>query len=261
MSIVLPYTQNRINNDNSQLSGKPKGALLASGSVTPYPLFFHDAMNRSPRHTCHLYHVIVRVIERRPIFVDNRDSQFSLARFSALLRETDTQCLAWYLLTNHFHLISASLFGKSCHLHATALTSYAVTFNLRHKRSGHLFQNRNKLRVCVQSYVLELVHSVHLNPFRPGMANSLEELDSYPWYHHAVILGRQTLDGQTMEPVLEPFGISLRRSRRSYHAFLEYGLAAGAQFGGSQRLAEVTGQTDFFGGKERHPARNERIPG
>ncbi len=89
-----------------------------------------------------LYHVIVRVIERLPIFVDDRDCQFFLERFSALLSDTATDSLAWALLTNHFHLVLRPHSASLATFMRRLLTSYAVTFNLRHKRSGHLFQNR-----------------------------------------------------------------------------------------------------------------------
>jgi len=48
------------------------------------------------------------------------------------------------------------------------LTSYAVAFNLRHKRVGHLFQNRYKSIVCEKDpYFLELIRYIHLNPLSP----------------------------------------------------------------------------------------------
>jgi len=62
------------------------------------------------------------------------------------------------------------------------LTGYAVVFNLRHSRSGHLFQNRYKSIVCEEdSYLFELVRYIHLNPVRAGLVESLDALDSYPW--------------------------------------------------------------------------------
>jgi len=45
------------------------------------------------------------------------------------------------------------------------LTGYAVNFNLRHRRSGHLFQNRYKFILCQEdAYLLELVRCIHCNP-------------------------------------------------------------------------------------------------
>jgi hypothetical protein len=50
------------------------------------------------------------------------------------------------------------------------LTGYAVNFNLRHRRSGHLFQNRYKSILCqAEPYLLELVlHSLEFDPGRGG---------------------------------------------------------------------------------------------
>ena len=44
------------------------------------------------------------------------------------------------------------------------LTGYAVSYNRRHRRHGHLFQNRYKSILCQEdTYLLELVHYIHLN--------------------------------------------------------------------------------------------------
>jgi REP element-mobilizing transposase RayT len=52
-----------------------------------------------------LQHVIVRGIERRDIFLNDSDRKIFINRFSALLEETSTDCFAWALLDNHFHLL------------------------------------------------------------------------------------------------------------------------------------------------------------
>ena len=52
-----------------------------------------------------LQHVIVRGIEKRPIFLDDQDREDLLSRLSLLLQETATDCYAWALLDNHFHLL------------------------------------------------------------------------------------------------------------------------------------------------------------
>jgi len=49
------------------------------------------------------------------------------------------------------------------------LTGYAVNFNLRNRRIGHLFQNRYKAILCdSDAYVLEWVAYIHLNPLWAG---------------------------------------------------------------------------------------------
>ena len=72
------------------------------------------------------------------------------------------------------------------------MTGYAVTFNKRHKRSGHLFQNRYKSVVCEEdAYLLELIRYIHLNPLRASLVQNLQKLDKYPWTGHSAILGRR----------------------------------------------------------------------
>jgi putative transposase len=70
------------------------------------------------------------------------------------------------------------------------MTGYAVTFNKRHKRAGHLFQNRYKSVICEEDpYLLELIRYIHLNPLRAKLVQDLNELDKYPWSGHSAILG------------------------------------------------------------------------
>jgi hypothetical protein len=72
------------------------------------------------------------------------------------------------------------------------MTGYAVTFNRRHRRAGHLFQNRYKSVVCEEDpYLLELIRYIHLNPLRANLVKDLKELDKYRWTGHSAILGRR----------------------------------------------------------------------
>lgn len=72
------------------------------------------------------------------------------------------------------------------------MTGHAVRYNLRHSRSGHLFQNRFKSIVVEdEPYFHELVRYVALNPVRAGLVSTPEELDGYRWSGHGVIVGRQ----------------------------------------------------------------------
>ncbi len=108
-----------------------------------------------------LYHVIVRGIERRKIFCDDDDRRSFLGRLPSLLVETDTECFAWALIPNHFHLLLRPRHIKLSRFMRRLLTGYTVTFNRRHDRSGHLFQNRYKSIVCEEDVYL-------LEPFSPS---------------------------------------------------------------------------------------------
>ncbi len=91
-----------------------------------------------------VHHIIVRGIERRKIFLDDQDRDNFVNRLGDLVIETQTPCFAWALLPNHFHLLLQTGSVPIATLMRRLLTGYAIGFNRRHRRSGHLFQNRYK---------------------------------------------------------------------------------------------------------------------
>ncbi|MEW6185731.1 MAG: transposase, partial [Thermodesulfobacteriota bacterium] len=96
-------------------------------------------------------------------------------RIRSLVKDTGTRILAWALLDNHFHLLIISgPIGLSTFMRRL-LTGYAVGFNRKYRRFGHLFQNRYKSIICdLDPYLLELVRYIHLNPLRAGLVKTLE---------------------------------------------------------------------------------------
>lgn len=197
-----------------------------------------------------LQHVMVRGIEKRDIFLDDDDKTLFVERLSKLLIATGTECLAWALMSNHFHLLLRPRSTKLSVFMRRLLTGYAVVFNLRHGRSGHLFQNRYKSIVCEEdSYLLELVRYIHLNPLRAGLVESLDILDSYPWSGHAVILGKETLAGQSEEEVLLMFADKRGSARKKYRAFVEDGIRQGKRDelvgGGLRRSRKLSGSAEY----------------
>ncbi|MBN1141317.1 MAG: transposase [Deltaproteobacteria bacterium] len=174
-----------------------------------------------------LQHVIVRGVERCDIFRDDADRHRFLRSFSRLLVKTGTECLAWSLMTNHFHLLLRPRHRLAPFMRRL-LTGYAIYFNLRHQRCGHLFQNRYKSLACEEdAYLLELVRYIHLNPLRAGLVADLAALDHYPWSGHAVIMGRRSLEGQALAAILSLFAKGKTEARQRYRAFVEGGIPQG----------------------------------
>jgi len=191
-----------------------------------------------------LQHVMARGIERRKIFWDDKDRASFLERLALILEETQTQCYAWALIPNHFHLLIRTDSTPLSTVMRRLMTGYAVTFNIRHRRSGHLFQNRYKSVVCEEDiYLLELTRYIHLNPLRARLVEDLKSLDKFPWSGHSVLMGKKKnplipeilpvvekdkyLAEKTVEDVLKYFGKSLKEARRRYRVFVERGIKHG----------------------------------
>jgi len=175
-----------------------------------------------------LHHVMIRGIEGANIFHDDEDRRNFLSRIGKLVGDTGTRILAWVQMDNHVHLLLFSGQSGISRFMRRLLTGYAVWFNRRHQRSGHLFQNRYKSILCDEDqYLLELVRYIHLNPLRASVVKSVEELDHYPWSGHGVLVGKGRSDWQETEYVLRQFGMENGRAIRSYRKFMEEGKGIG----------------------------------
>ena len=154
-----------------------------------------------------LHHIIIRGIERKAVFKDNSDRDNFIERLGGIIKESETGCYAWVLMTNHIHLLLKTGLAPIATAMRRLLTGYAVSFNRRHRRHGHLFQNRYKSFLCEEDvYLKELVRYIHLNP---------------------LLLGKAEPDFQDTEYVLNLFGQSLRQARRAYESFVTKGVTQG----------------------------------
>jgi len=182
-----------------------------------------------------LHHIMIRGIERRKIFRNDKDREDFLDRLSTLLPKTEISCYAWVFLPNHAHFLFRTGTIPLATLMRRLLTGYAVSFNRRHKRYGQLFQNRYKSIVCQEEvYLRELVRYIHLNPIRAGIVRTLTELNKYAYCGHSALMGRKKRLWQDVDYVLSYFGDTPRRTRKDYYSYVEAGLDQG-------RRNELTG--------------------
>ena len=175
-----------------------------------------------------LHHVIIRGIERRKIFNDNQDRDNFFDRLAILLPETNITCYAWAFLSNHAHFLFRTGNIPLSTLMRRLLTGYAVSFNLRHKRHGQLFQNRYKSIVCQEdAYLKELVRYIHLNPLRAKIVTDISELNNYTYCGHGVLLKKEKHPWQDSGYVLSYFGKSLGEAQTGYLQYVEAGIEQG----------------------------------
>jgi len=108
------------------------------------------------------------------------------------------------------------------------MSGYAGWFNRRHKRDGHVFQNRYKSIICEEeTYFLELVRYLHLNPLRSKIVKEIRELEAYPYSGHSAVLGKVKRSWQETDDVLVRFSDNLRAARKLYREFVEAGAGEG----------------------------------
>jgi len=180
-----------------------------------------------------VYHVTSRGNARERIFLVDRDHERFLQRLGESVATYDVRLYLFCLMPNHFHLVLETPRGNLGRFMQSLLTGYAVYFNLKHERVGHLTQGRYNARLVeTEGYLLRLSRYVHLNPGATGASaadpavEQAERLRAYPWSSYRSYIGLATrLPFVEYEPVLAQMGGPAADRVRRYREFVEGGLA------------------------------------
>lgn len=182
-----------------------------------------------------LHHIMVRGNNKANIFSDDQDRSKFLQRLGENIIEAKSSVYAWVLMSNHVHILFKSGQKGISAVMRKLLTWYAVYYNRRHKRTGHLFENRYKSILCEEDrYLLALIRYIHLNPIRAGIVSTLEDLDRYPWSGHSAVIGKNKCPWMDTDYILLQFNDTKRKARNAYRKFVAEGIPLG-------RSSELTG--------------------
>jgi REP element-mobilizing transposase RayT len=171
---------------------------------------------------------MVRGINKSAIFRDDQDKARFLERLGENVSAAHGSVYAWVLMRNHVHLLFKSGKEGISTVMRKQLTWYAQYFNRRHKRTGHLFENRYKSILCdEENYLLALVRYIHLNPIRAKIVQSLEGLDRHPWSGHRAIIGKAKCPWMDIDTVLSQYGGTGKKAITAYRRFVGEGMTEG----------------------------------
>ena len=126
-----------------------------------------------------IYHVVLRAINRQNIFEDD-DDRNAFLRILAKGKEKSGLTLHCYcLMDNHIHLLIAPEEGSLGKTMMGIAVSYAMRFNTKYERSGHLFQDRFKSEAIEDdSYLLAATRYICQNPCKAKLCIRPED---YKW--------------------------------------------------------------------------------
>ena len=151
-----------------------------------------------------LYHILSRGNEKKDIFYDDQDRQLFLKSIGEMSDRFEINVFAYVLMGNHYHLLlKTNRANLSKSMQWFGLT-YTRRFNLRHFRSGHLFQGRFK-SIIVQNdaYLMRLSCYIHRNPLR---ADIVKRLADYRWSsYNAYAYGDKTPEWLITKPIFSQF--------------------------------------------------------
>jgi putative transposase len=136
-----------------------------------------------------LYHVTARGDRKRTIFFHDEDRLLWLDILGVVCRRANFVVHAYCQMGNHFHLMLETVDGNLSDGMRHMNAFYSQEINRRYGLVGHLFQGRYKaILVEKESYLLELVRYVVLNPVRGKLVDAPED---WHWSSYRSVLGKQ----------------------------------------------------------------------
>lgn len=168
---------------------------------------------------CSIYHISIRGNNKQDIFLDENDRIAYLARLRRY-KETYNVCIyAYCLMTNHVHLLVFDNGQDISRFMQVLNLSYAIYFNKKHGRSGHLFQDRFTSKIVDnEGYLAYVSKYIHLNPVRAQLVKKAED---YEWSSYASYVKRKYDDIVECDFLLKHFGMKDTQSRKAYKAYVE----------------------------------------
>jgi putative transposase len=124
------------------------------------------------------------------IFADDRDYRWFIALMGDVLQDHEINCLNYCLMPNHYHLTLQPTLPNLSRALGRLNGGYALWWNRRHRRSGHVFQGRFKSQIVQrEGYLLALCRYVARNPVR---ANLVARAEDWQWSSYAATIGVRT---------------------------------------------------------------------
>ena len=146
-------------------------------------------MARNPREKSKtgIYHVMMRGIDKRNIFLLEADYEKFLYYIEKAKKKSDFSLLAYCFMTNHVHLLIKEGLEEIGDTIKRISVGYAQYHNRRYGRTGHLFQNRYQSEVVNDDkYLLVVLLYIHQNPLKAKIVNTIYDYkwSSYTDYIH-----------------------------------------------------------------------------
>ena len=123
-----------------------------------------------------IYHVVMRGINRQTIFEDEEDNDRLIETLRKCRDTSGYRLLAYCLMGNHFHLLLKTEAEDLAQIIKRVAGSYVYWYNLKYRRTGHLFQDRFKSEAVENDrYFIAVLRYIHQNPVKAGLCDKAEE--------------------------------------------------------------------------------------
>ena len=166
------------------------------------------------------YHVMNRGNAGEKIFKGKRDREKFLEYVEKAVERFSLVIHSYCLMDNHYHLLIETPEPNLSSAVQWLNVSYAVYFNRKRQRRGHLFGGRFKaILIDADEYLKQLSRYIHLNPVR---AKITERPGDYPWSSYNAFLAKDKTPGWLeVKWLLAQFGGKKKDAVRRYKDYVE----------------------------------------
>lgn len=134
---------------------------------------------------------MLRGIDRRDVFLDDRDYETFLNCITKAKETSDFIMYAYCLMTNHVHMLLKIGSEDVGDIVRRIAVRYVLYHNFQYGRVGHLFQNRFKSEpVDSDSYFITVLRYIHQNPVKAAIVH---EIDHYKWSSYNEYIDRSQI--------------------------------------------------------------------
>lgn len=168
------------------------------------------------------YHIMNRGIAREKIFSSAADKNHYKKLAKSIFTEYPIEILAWCIMDNHFHYVLKGEPTDFSHALRRLNQSYAMTYNRRRERVGHVFQNRFKGEyIDSDDYLFAAVRYVHMNPVK---AKIVSHAGDFAWSSYGEYFPDSGLKGSGSCYKKELASLTQREDRQNFLEFFNNSL-------------------------------------
>jgi len=119
-----------------------------------------------------VYHITQRAAGKEPLFLEDNDYLFMIGLLKEISQNHSLRLNAFCLMPNHIHLLFSLQEDNLYDAMRDLFSRYAMRFNLKYERKGHLFGGPYRQAVCLDDgYLLSASLYIHLNPVKAGLVS------------------------------------------------------------------------------------------
>ncbi len=166
-----------------------------------------------------IYHIMVRGINKMSLFQEKYDKYKFLEIISNMKSQGEYSLYAYCIMDNHAHLLVKEEVDPISRSMKRICVSYSYYYNKKHKRVGHVFQDRFKSeKIETDEYLLECIRYIHNNPVKASMVS---EPKNHKYSSYNIYIGKDNNELDIIETGF-PLSVFSECKKQALRQFIDF---------------------------------------